>query len=384
MLTLRAEHPEGSPLQRHNESPDNASLELQRWLWAEHKIKIPKNDAADALQLVASECRRSPVRDYLEALPPHDGTPRLAHLMAKYFGATGNDKYMARVGRKWAVAAVARALNPGCQVDTMLILHGRQGAGKSQAIMALAGPGWSRKIHLDPNQKDTVLLIAGAWIIEVEELGGMHHATAEALKAIISRQIDSVRLPYARAPEDLKRASLFVGTTNKNEFLRDPTGERRFWPVSVGTIDLDGLRRDRDQIWAEALEAYRAKEPHWPEAEDLQLFALEAEIYADTGELSDTEDLIYSWFSAQAPEARPRYIRTAKLVESLYLISQSSTSYTPMRRRMSDALARMGFTKIRHREGSKKWAWTWKTPDDILNEKQDVTQPQHTVQLGQA
>lgn len=240
-------------------------------------ITQKKNDIGAAL-LVASKLHRyNPVTDYLGGLK-WDGVPRLSGgateegdsvqcWLAEYAGAEPSP-INAAFGRRWMISAVARAFEPGCKVDTMLILEGPQGLMKSSALRALAQIG-GRNYHTDSikdtSSKDAVQQMMGHWIVEFAELDAMNRADSEAFKGFMSRATDNVRLPYATAPEDFPRSCVFSGTVNPAGvgYLKDPTGARRFWPVKVTDIQLDRLAADRDQLWAEAVAAYRAGEQWW-------------------------------------------------------------------------------------------------------------------------
>jgi predicted P-loop ATPase len=159
------------------------------------------------------------------------------------------------------VAAVARAMQPGCKVDSMLVLEGAQGAGKSTAIRILAGDEWFSDSLPNVGTKDASDHVRGKWFIEIAELSAMSKADIEASKAFISRREERYRRPYDRSETKYKRRCVFVGTTNQDTYLRDETGNRRFWPVRVGKVNLVALRRDRELLWAEAIYWYRKGKP---------------------------------------------------------------------------------------------------------------------------
>ena len=165
------------------------------------------------------------------------------------------------------ISAVARALSPGCKVDTMLVLEGGQGAGKSSAARILAGVEYFSDNLPAMGTKDASDHVRGKWIIEVGELSAMQKSEIETTKAFISRQDEKFRPAYNRKEITYKRRCVFIGTTNQDAYLRDETGNRRFWPVRVGTIDLPALKRDRDLLWAEALYRFRNREK-WYLTED--------------------------------------------------------------------------------------------------------------------
>jgi predicted P-loop ATPase len=225
-----------------------------------------------AHEVVAARARESrfhPIRDYLES---HcwDHEPRVGGWLATYLGAEANP-YTAKIGRMFLVSMVARVMQPGCKVDHMMILEGPQSIGKSKACAILGGTWFSDSLpdlHNDPVRVSQHL--RGKWLIEVGELSATRRADAEAQKAFITRQIEAFTPKYGRGEVREPRQCVFIGTTNPegaNEYLKDQTGGRRFWPVLVTTIDTVGLTRDRDQLFAEAYHMYQAEENWWPTPE---------------------------------------------------------------------------------------------------------------------
>jgi putative DNA primase/helicase len=230
------------------------------WLQAQGVGVRQRHVVSGPVTLLAKEAIYHPVRNYLGGLK-WDGVPRLQIWLADYLNAQANPEYLNAVGRKFLISAVARIEHPGCQVDHVLVLEGPQDMGKSRTARALAvHPEWFTDDMPDVHSKEAALQVCGRWIVELAELAALRRSEIEAMKAFLSRPTDVYRPPYARRAVTVPRQNAFIGTINDVQYLRDPTGNRRFWPVRCGHIDLDALERDRDQLWAEALEGYKAGE----------------------------------------------------------------------------------------------------------------------------
>ena len=152
-------------------------------------------------------------------------------------------------------------MDPGCQVDHVLILEGEQGLGKTSGFASLGGEWFSDSLPGDLHSKDAAMHLRGNWIIEMPELGQLSKSDVESTKSFLSRRHERFRPPYGRTEEHYPRQCVFGGTTNQRVYFKDETGNRRFWPVRVDRVDLASLQADRDQLWAEAVHAYRAKVP---------------------------------------------------------------------------------------------------------------------------
>ena len=172
-------------------------------------------------------------------------------------------------GSRWMISAVARIMQPGAKVDHMLILEGPQGAKKSSALKALAGAEWFTDELAEIGSKDAAQQMRGIWIIEIAELDAISRAEVSRIKAFLTRTTDRYRPPYERYVVEVPRQCVFAGSVNPETYLRDETGNRRFWPVRCGRIDLDALRRDRDQLWAEAVARYRDGAIWWLDEPEL-------------------------------------------------------------------------------------------------------------------
>jgi predicted P-loop ATPase len=183
--------------------------------------------------------------------------------------------------RRFLIAAVARALDPGCKVDTGLVLVGKQGAKKSTFFNTLFGD-WYNDSPIQVGSKEAFILLNACWGYEVAELSDMHKATAEAVKQFMSSRVDTYRGVFAKWAARNPRQSVICASTNKPEFLVDDTGSRRFWPVTVpGNIDIGLLAEWRDQLWAEAVAWYRKGEQWWLTDEEEVLRKADAIDYTD-------------------------------------------------------------------------------------------------------
>jgi predicted P-loop ATPase len=239
------------------------------WLQKLH-IDLSINLAAEAVQAVAREHSFHPIRNYLNGLK-WDKKPRLKRWLITYLGAE-DTRYHIEIGTRWLISGVARIYRPAIKADCMLILEGKQGSGKSTALKILGGDWFTDEVG-ELGSKDAAMAIAGRWIVEFGELEEFKGPSLERLKAFLSRTIDRFRPPYGRSVVDSPRQCIFSGTTNPEEYLHDSTGNRRFWPVRCGNLNIAALQQDRDQLWAEAKALFEAGEPWWLDTPELQELA---------------------------------------------------------------------------------------------------------------
>ncbi len=246
-------------------SADDTRLAV--WL-QRRKLSVTPAQVADTVNAEAHNHKVNPVRDYLLGLK-WDGTGRADTWAARLLGAvskTGSETYVSAVGAKWLISAVARALEPGCKVDHMLILEGPQGIGKSTAISMLCPNQDWHTSDFQTLDKEASQNLRGKWVLEFSELQVLSRYQAETAKAFLSRQVDHYRAPYARRAEDYPRRCVFIGSTNADAYFTDETGNRRYWPITCTLINLAGIVEERDQLWAEAVVRYQSGEKWWLDA----------------------------------------------------------------------------------------------------------------------
>jgi predicted P-loop ATPase len=234
----------------------------QDWLQHNGLQNIGRDVMHQAILARSKEKAFHPVVDYLKSLK-WDGAARVGTWLATYLGAP-NGSYTQNVGRMFLIAMVARILSPGCKADYMLILEGGQGELKSTACSILAGKWFSDTMPSIGEGKDAYQHLRGKWLIEFSEMHAMGKAEAAQRKAFLTIQTDRYRPSCGRMETTQPRQCVFIGTTNKTDYLIDETGNRRFWPVATGAIDTESLALDRDQLFAEAVQEYLAGTPHWP------------------------------------------------------------------------------------------------------------------------
>jgi predicted P-loop ATPase len=273
---------------------DADDVRCAEWL-QRHEINVPPVVVSRSVVAVARNIRVHPVRDYLQSLT-WDGTPRIDSWTVTHLGAEDTRLHRA-VGALWLISAVARIMRPGCKADHMLILEGPQGIKKSTALKLLASDAWFTDELAELGSKDAAQQMRGVWVIEMAELDAIGRTEVSRIKAFLTRTTDRYRPPYERYVVTVPRQCVFAGTVNPETYLRDETGNRRFWPVRCGEIDLAALARDRDQLWAEAVTRFNAGDPWWFEDKELVGLAGIAQEARVQGDAWDT--LIERWLVSE-------------------------------------------------------------------------------------
>jgi predicted P-loop ATPase/phage/plasmid primase-like uncharacterized protein len=326
---------------------DKDDLRCTLWLQQKYGFAPRQEVVMGAVILVADLNRYHVVRDYLDALA-WDGKDRLQRWLIDYLGAE-DTPYNRAVARKWLIAAVARIYRPGCKADNVLILEGEQGLNKSTALKVLGGE-WFTDAPFRLGDKDSYIVIQGKWIVELAELDSFNKAESTGAKLFFGQYIDRFRAPYGKRAIDVPRQQLFAGTTNSDSYLKDDTGNRRYWPVKALKIDLEALRADRDQIWAEAVAAFRDGAEWWPTSAEKEMF----EEQQDERYVGDAyTSLIRNWLAG-----RSQTTMTEILGECLKLDTAKWTK--PEQQRVGRCLSEIGWKRQRSSktvEGKREWLY---------------------------
>lgn len=326
-------------------------------------VNVSSATANEAALLLAYQNQVHPLRDWLTELK-WDGEPRLDSWMADYLGAD-NDEYTQNVAAKWMISAVARAIRPGCKADYMIVLEGPQRLGKSRALRALtnghldgeSGAQWFRDALPDIDKDDIGLYMQGVWIIEVAELEAIRGKQWTKVKAFISSQTDTFRRKFGRNMQDYPRQCIFAASTNEYHWGGDPTGLTRFWPVRAEKIDVDGIMKMRDQLWAEARHRYDEGETWWLSSDVEKLArAVQAERAPDDAWTDRVHEIIKYEDS----------VSIKQIMEGLNVATERQDHMTTAR--VSKALAILGWE--RYRAGTDGRPWRYRKP--IGTETQQV------------
>jgi predicted P-loop ATPase len=264
-------------------------------------------------------------------------------------------EYVRAAGSKWLIGAVARVFKPGCKCDCCLILEGPQGTLKSTALRTLGEP-WFTDDMPELGTKDASLQTRGVWIVELSELDSMGRADVNKIKAFMSRATDRFRPPFGRRPIEAPRECIFAGTVNHSSYLRDETGGRRFWPVKCGLVKIDELRRDRDQLWAEARDLFRAGSNWW--LDEKRIIEAAAEQQEERYEGDPWDGLIASYVDGKENV-------TIEGILSAALEKERGQWTQTDKNRISRSLKMLGWERYQHRQGSNR-EWRYRLVTSLL------------------
>lgn len=323
---------------------DSDTDRLRIWLAENYRFTPKTADALGAVVVCAEENRFHPVREYLRGLK-WDGVSRLERWLHIYMGAD-HTAYSALVGKKFLIGAVARVMRSPVKMDNVLIFEGLQGIGKSTALRVLAGE-WFTDTPLVLGDKDSFQQIQGVWLVELAELDSLNKAENTRAKQFFGSQVDRYRPSYGRLTQTFPRQCVFAGSTNQDgNYLKDPTGNRRYWPVKCTKVEGEALSHDRDQLWAEAVHRYDAGELWWPEDQYKHLFESEQE---DRFDADVWEELIEDWLYGRT---KPRVLISEIMEQALGL--EAAQMKPPEQKRVGQIMAHLGWVKVRTRSGTRR------------------------------
>jgi putative DNA primase/helicase len=332
---------------------------ISTWLDKTYRVRVAPLTLAPIVAAIAQDNLRNPLQDYLNDLT-WDGQPRLSRWLTAAFGVE-ESRVHELIGRRWLVQAVARALRPGCKADVVLVLAGKQGIRKSSALRELAGVEFFSDSPIPIGEGPRAMSqVYSAWVHELSELASLRGKAVEDVKSFITKTHDDFQPLYARSQVHWARFSVFAGTTNEDTFLGDPTGARRFWPVKALQVDIDWIRSNRDQLWAEAAHAFREGEVWWLDAAEEEMISGEREQY----QREETwETLVAGWIATRTPDQLDnRYLRTALtaarvLREALDIDANQHT--TGNITRVGQVMSRLGYAKSRPTlDGTRTWVYS--------------------------
>jgi len=325
------------------------------WLERQYGLRPRTTTVGQVVAASAMLNKFHQVRDWLAGLPPWDGVARLPRFFSDACGAPLSP-YTEAVGRAFFVAAVARVEKPGCKVDTMLVLEGPQGVGKSKLILELFSLPWHIEISYAPGSLDFFQSLRGCWCAEFGELSQFDRADTNRIKQTLTQVQDTYRASYGHHSGTYPRQVVFVGSTNKREWGFDETGLRRFLPIYCADINIDYVRDCREQLWAEALQRFRNGETWWtiPDAEKEQ----EARYDYDAW-----EEKVSAWIDRQEQmqnrmaDPKPLLFTLNAVYESA-IHSESARNIPPMTRgdqtRIGKVLTRLGWQRRREMVSGKR------------------------------
>jgi hypothetical protein len=325
---------------------DDATMRRLRLEADELGLIVPREFFEDVILNHARRDSFHPPREYLDGLQ-WDRQPRLDRWLVTYAGA--KDTELTRMfGRKHLVAGVRRLRRPGCKHDAMIVLEGDQGVGKSTLIRILGGEFFSDSLSIGEDPRTVIERMEGTWIAEAAELTGLGKRESEQVKAMLSRQSDRARPAYGRRSIDRPRQFILFGSVNDTQYLRDPTGNRRFWPVRVGNVDLTELQRDRDQLWAEAAHFEATGES----------LELPPELWTVAAQEQEQRVITDPWLMILEPllVGKKGFVEIADINRVLMLEPKHQNG--PAGQRIAAILRQLGYEKARvQRNGKRAWCY---------------------------
>lgn len=339
--------------------PDSLDTALANWLISsEYHLNVSRAEAAANLYMVSRRRLYEPVAEWLRSLK-WDGTARAHRLVTHYFRIEGGNRhYLETIGEKWLIGAVARALKPGCQMDTTLLIadNGEGGQGKSTFARILGGPWYGK---LDGSiDKDALLKVTGKWVIEFAEMASSKRTDREHMRAFLTDMTDRFRPPYGRVVQEFPRRAVFIATSNDDTPIQDAFGRRRYWPVRVeNELRREELEADREQLFAEAVVLFEQGERWWMTKEE------EAVANEERGLMLEVDafaEMVMEWIRNMEPEKRPRMVNVNEILKTKF--SMMPAEVIKAQKGAAMALRAAGFTRARLSRGS-----MWMVPEKVLH-----------------
>jgi predicted P-loop ATPase len=356
---------EGLPYPKAGEKLEEHHIVYFQQLFKKYeRVSFSKDMMFSGIEMAAQHNTYHPVKNYLKSLK-WDKKERIKTWLSTYMGAELDEK-TCQIGLMWLVSAMARVMRPGCQADHTLILEGPQGVGKSTALRILAGQWYQGNLG-NLRDKDSMGNLAGHWIVEIDELDAFRGMASTLVKRFLTQTVDQFRPPYGRLLVERPRQCVFCGTTNEEHYLHDPTGGRRFWPVSCGRLDLKALKRDRDQIWAEAYRLYKTGFKWWPDEEMTRNIA---EIQEKRFDHDPWEEIIVEYIKKPTLAIEP-YVTIRDILEHCLEI-EIERQDRRVQMRIAAILRRAGYKrKQRMDDGKRSWVYVQSHGVDFTDKSEE-------------
>ena len=335
---------------------DTDYTRIKRWMYNHYSTHFSTDAIVEATNFIAEQNGKNPLVDWLNDVV-WDGVPRMDEWLIRGCGAE-DTKLTREIGRRWLVQCIARAMEPGCKADCVLILVGPQGARKSTTFRIMGSQEYFCDTPMDIGSSNAYMQIHRAWIYEVAELDSIRRARNSSTKAFLSAQEDTFRLPYARQTVTLKRHTVFCGTTNKAEFITDETGSRRYWPIQVGKIDTDWTEHNRSQLWAEAVVDYKNGERWYLENEHQSELDTQS---SDFRQFDPWQEILERFISHNGINCSTTDLMEQALKLEKYQMTRASEM------RVGDIMRQLGYERVRRRVfGDRKYVWVEAEKDNVI------------------
>ena len=291
---------------------DVDTVRAQSWLARQFYVDFSISSVEAAISVVSARDVKHPVKEWLEKIRWEPPKRRIDRLFVDYFGAE-DTPYVRGVGARFMIGAVARIYRPGAQVDCTPVLEGAQGIGKSTGMKRLVGPEWYFDSPIAMGDKDGYQALRGKWVGALDELHSLSRSDLNRAKSFLTATSDTYRPSYGRRTVDYKRQCVFVGTTNASQWLKDETGNRRFWPIKCGKIDRDAIDRDREALWAEARNRFESGEAWYVNTEEFRQLCEDQQ--EERFVVDALEGPVAEWlYNSGAPERRAKGVTMGEIL----------------------------------------------------------------------